>query len=61
VPQLDRAGHVYVMLDKALAVRLSLLATLTMCPNYVLKIFVKNPRPIHPGRRLPAEMGGAAR
>jgi membrane-associated phospholipid phosphatase len=36
---------IYVMFDKSLAVRLSLLVTLTMCLNHVLKILIKNPRP----------------
>jgi membrane-associated phospholipid phosphatase len=36
---------IYVMLDKTLAVRLAVLALLTMCLNHVLKIVIKNPRP----------------
>jgi hypothetical protein len=36
---------VYVMFDKTLAVRLSVLVLLTMCLNHVLKIIIKNPRP----------------
>jgi membrane-associated phospholipid phosphatase len=36
---------IYVAFDKTLAVRLSLLVTLTMSLNHVLKIIIKNPRP----------------
>jgi membrane-associated phospholipid phosphatase len=36
---------IYVMFDKTLAVRLSVLVLLTMCLNHVLKIIIKNPRP----------------
>jgi hypothetical protein len=36
---------VYVMYDKTLAVRLSVLVLVTMCLNHVLKIIIKNPRP----------------
>jgi membrane-associated phospholipid phosphatase len=36
---------IYVAFDKSLAVRLTLLVTLTMCLNHVLKILIKNPRP----------------
>ena len=44
---------IYVMFDKTLAVRLSVLLLLTMCLNHVLKITIKNPRPfIHEGTYL---------
>ncbi|MFZ0888116.1 MAG: phosphatase PAP2 family protein [Candidatus Binataceae bacterium] len=44
---------IYVMVDKTLAVRLSVLVLLTMCLNHVLKIIIKNPRPfIHEGTYL---------
>jgi membrane-associated phospholipid phosphatase len=36
---------IYVMYDKRLAVRLSVLLLLTMSLNHVLKIIIKNPRP----------------
>jgi membrane-associated phospholipid phosphatase len=36
---------IYVMYDKGLAVRLSVLLLLTMSLNHVLKILIKNPRP----------------
>jgi membrane-associated phospholipid phosphatase len=36
---------IYVVLDKNLAVRLSVLILLTMSLNHVLKIIIKNPRP----------------
>jgi len=36
---------IYVMFDKGLAVRLSVVVLLTMCLNHVLKIIIKNPRP----------------
>jgi membrane-associated phospholipid phosphatase len=36
---------IYVMFDKRLAVRLSVLVSLTMSLNHVLKIIIKNPRP----------------
>ena len=36
---------IYVMFDKTLAVRLSVVVLLTMCFNHVLKIIIKNPRP----------------
>ncbi len=36
---------VYVMYDKGLAVRLSVLILLTMSLNHLLKIIIKNPRP----------------
>ncbi len=44
---------IYVMFDKTLAVRLSVLLLLTMCLNHVLKITIKNPRPfVHEGTYL---------
>jgi len=36
---------IYVTLDKALAVRLSLIVTGTMCLNHALKLAIGNPRP----------------
>ncbi len=36
---------IYVMFDKTLAVRLAVLALLTMCLNHVLKVIIRNPRP----------------
>jgi membrane-associated phospholipid phosphatase len=36
---------IYVAFDKRLALKLSLLVSLTMCLNHVLKIVIKNPRP----------------
>ncbi len=36
---------IYVMFDKRLAIRLSILVALTMTLNHVLKIIIKNPRP----------------
>lgn len=36
---------IYVMFDKALAIRLSLLVALTMCLNHMAKILIQNPRP----------------
>lgn len=36
---------IYVTFDKGLAIRLSLLVTLTMCLNHVMKILIGNPRP----------------
>jgi membrane-associated phospholipid phosphatase len=36
---------IYVAFDKRLAVQLSLLVSLTMCLNHLLKIVLKNPRP----------------
>ncbi len=39
------ATFIYVMFDKTLAVRLSILVTLTMGLNHILKIIIKNPRP----------------
>jgi hypothetical protein len=45
---------IYVMYDKSLAVRLSVLLLLTMSLNHVLKIIIKNPRPfIREGIRRP--------
>ncbi len=44
---------IYVIFNKTLAVRLSVLLLLTMCLNHVLKITIKNPRPfIHEGTYL---------
>lgn len=39
------ATFIYVMFDKTLAVRLSILVTLTMGLNHILKIIIRNPRP----------------
>ncbi|QKR98372.1 phosphatase PAP2 family protein [Sphingomonas sp. CL5.1] len=36
---------IYVLYDKRLAVRLSLMVSLAMCANHILKIIIKNPRP----------------
>jgi membrane-associated phospholipid phosphatase len=36
---------IYVAFDKRLAVRLSLVVSLAMCVNHILKIIIKNPRP----------------
>ncbi|MGC1340932.1 MAG: phosphatase PAP2 family protein [Candidatus Binataceae bacterium] len=36
---------IYVVFDKSLAIRLSVLLLLTMCLNHILKIIIKNPRP----------------
>jgi len=44
---------IYVAVDKRLAVRLSLLVTLSMCLNHIVKILVGNPRPfLHEGSYL---------
>ena len=49
---------IYVMFDKTLAVRLSVLVLLTMCLNHVLKIIIEESPALHPRRHLSQEMGG---